>query len=210
MKRIDVVFFDIGGVCLTNGWGATARAAAVRHFGLAGDAAEFEARHAEVVEAFERGERSLDEYLDWVVFDRARPFGREAFIRFMYAQSQANDSVLDLARKLAAAGTHRLATINNESRELNRYRIDTFGLAAIFQAFFSSCYLGVSKPDARIFVIALDVLQADPAATVFVDDRAENVAAARAAGMQAIHMTDPARLPDALRDAGVTLPPATV
>ena len=205
MERIDAVFFDIGGVCLTNGWGADARAAAARHFGLEADRGEVEARHAEVVEAFERGEVSLDEYLDRVVFYRSRPFERDAFVRFMYAQSRPDESVLGLVRTLASTQTYRLAAINNESRELNRYRIDTFGLAAIFRAFFSSCYVGVSKPDARIYAIALDVMQADPAASLFVDDRDENVAAARAVGMRTIHMTDAGRLPHELREAGIDL-----
>jgi putative hydrolase of the HAD superfamily len=203
MERIDAVFFDIGGVCLTNGWGAGARAAAVRHFGLEDEAGELEARHSQIVEAFERGELSLDEYLNRIVFHRSRPFGPDAFVQFMYAQSRADESVLRLVRTLAAAKAYRLATINNESRELNRYRIHTFGLDAIFQAFFSSCYLGVSKPSERIYTIALDVLQAEPAASLFVDDREENAAAARAVGMRAIHVTDPARLPHLLREAGV-------
>jgi putative hydrolase of the HAD superfamily len=206
MERIAVAFFDIGGVCLTNGWDAEARAAAKRQFGLADEAGEIEARHADVVEAFERGELSLEEYLDRVVFYRSRSFGREAFIAFMYAQSRPNAPVLGLVRNLAAAGVCRLATINNESRALNRYRIDTFGLAGIFEAFFSSCYLGVTKPDPRIYAIALDVMQTDPARTVFVDDREANVAAARAAGMRTIHMTDPGRLPRALFEAGVDAP----
>ena len=56
---------------------------------------------------------------------------------------------------------------------MNRYRIDTSGLRTIFSAFFSSCYLGVRTPDARIYEIALDVMQAEPAASLFVDDREE-------------------------------------
>jgi putative hydrolase of the HAD superfamily len=204
-EGIDAIFFDIGGVCLTNGWGAAARGAAARHFGLDAQRGDFEARHAEVVEAFERGVVSLDEYLDRAVFYRSRPFDRDAFVRFMYAQSQPDESVLGLVRELASMKTYRLAAINNESRELNRYRIDTFGLAAVFQAFFSSCYVGVSKPDPRIYAIALDVMQADPGASLFVDDREENVAAARAAGIRSIHMTDSGRLPHQLREAGVDL-----
>jgi putative hydrolase of the HAD superfamily len=205
MERIDAIFFDIGGVCLTNGWGAAARAAAARHFALDADRGEFEARHAAAVAAFECGALPLDEYLDRVVFYRSRPFDRDAFVRFMYAQSRPHESVLGLVRSLASTRTYRLAAINNESRELNRYRIDTFGLAAVFQAFFSSCYVGVSKPDPRIYAIALDVMQASPAASLFVDDREENVAAARAAGVRSIHMTDAGRLPHELREAGIDL-----
>ena len=206
MSRINTIFFDVGGVCLTNGWDSRARAAARSHFGIEPDAGELEARHAQVVDAFERGTLSLDEYLDRVVFYRSRTFEPAAFMRFMYAQSRPHESVLSLARSLAGARTCRLATINNESRELNRHRIDTFGLEKIFQAFFSSCYLGVAKPDPRIYAIALDVMQADPQASLFVDDRQENVTAARAAGMQTIHLKVPGELSQALRAAGVDVP----
>ncbi|MPZ21064.1 MAG: HAD-IA family hydrolase [Luteitalea sp.] len=96
-----------------------------------------------------------------------------------------------------------MSRINNESRELNRYRIDTFRLRDIFCAFFSSCYLGVRKPDARIYEIALDVMQAEPATSLFVDDREENVEAARALGMPTIHVTDLRGLTEQLLNAGV-------
>ena len=85
------------------------------------------------------------------------------------------------------------------------YRIDTLGLRAIFSAFFSSCYLGVRKPNPRIYEIALDVMRAEPAASLFVDDREENVAGARAVGLRAIHAPEPGRLVEYLRAAGVTI-----
>jgi putative hydrolase of the HAD superfamily len=154
-------------------------------------------------DGFERGELSLDAYLDHVVFHRERPFSRDAFVAFMRSRSQPHRASVSVIGRLASNGLYRLATINNESRELNRYRIDTFGLGTMFSAFFSSCYLGVRKPDARIYEIALDVMQADSRASLFVDDREENVAGARAVGLRAIHAPEPARLVDYLRDAGI-------
>lgn len=204
MTRIDTVFFDIGGVCLTNGWDSDARQAAARQFSL--DVDELDLRHQTQADAFERGERSLDAYLDHVIFDRPRSFPREAFITFMHAQSQPHESVLRLARHLVSGGCYRLATINNESRELNRHRIETFGLRDIFGAFFSSCYVGVRKPDARIYEIALDVMRAEPSTSLFVDDREENATAARRIGMHAIHVTDLAHLREQLVEVGVEIP----
>lgn len=201
MIRLDTLFFDVGGVCLTNGWDTDARLAAVSHFVL--DVEETEDRHQALAEGFERGELSLDAYLDHVVFHRERTFSRDAFIAFMRSRSQPHSASLSVIARLASDGRYRLATINNESREMNRYRIDTFGLGQMFSAFFSSCYLGVRKPDARIYEIALDVMQADPAASLFVDDREENVAGARAVGLRAIHAPDPGRLVEYLRDAGI-------
>lgn len=204
MTRFATIFFDVGGVCLTNGWDTSARRSAALHFSL--DLEEFEERHQTRVDALERDEQSLDGYLDHVVFHRHRSFSREGFTRFMQAQSQPHGSVLSLIRHLASAGSYKLATINNESRELNRYRIDTFRLRDIFSAFFSSCYLGVRKPDARIYEIALDVMQAEPATSLFVDDREENVDGARALGIHAIHVTDLRGLAEQLIHAGVEVP----
>ncbi|HET9947591.1 MAG TPA: hypothetical protein VFQ22_01575, partial [Longimicrobiales bacterium] len=62
MSRTPSIFFDVGGVCLTNGGDAGARRAAAARFSL--DVEEMEERHREVEDAFERGERSLDAYLD--------------------------------------------------------------------------------------------------------------------------------------------------
>lgn len=206
MRPIEAMFFDVGGVCLTNGWDTNARRAAAIHFSI--DRDEFDARHQAVIDTLERGEQSLSGYLDYTVFHRDRQFSRDAFIAFMRARSQPYHSVLTLLREYASRGAHKLATINNESREMNRYRIDTFGLRDIFTAFFSSCYVGVRKPAARIYEIALDVMYVDPAASLFVDDRAENVEGARALGIRAIHITDPLALSQQLIDAGVELVPA--
>ncbi len=46
-------------------------------------------------------------------------------------------------------------------------------------------------------------MQAEPAASLFVDDREENVAGALAVGLRAIHAPEPGRLVEYLRDAGV-------
>ena len=201
MTRVETIFFDVGGVCLTNGWDTSARRSAALHFSL--DLEEFEERHQALVDALERDEQSLDGYLDHVVFHRHRSFSRDAFTRFMQTQSRPHGPVLSLVRSLASAGSYGLATINNESRALNRYRIDTFRLRDLFSAFFSSCYLGVRKPAARIYEIALDVMQAAPATSLFVDDREENVEGARALGIHAIHVTDLRGLAEQLMQAGV-------
>jgi putative hydrolase of the HAD superfamily len=203
MTRLHTLFFDVGGVCLTNGWDTDARLAAASHFVL--DVGETEDRHEALADGFERGELSLDAYLGRVVFCRDRPFSRESFIAFMQSRSQPHSASLGVIGRLASNGRYRLATINNESRELNRYRIDTFGLDKLFSAFFSSCYLGVQKPDARIYEIALDVMQTDREASLFVDDREENVAGARAVGLRAVHAPEPGRLVEYLGSAGVTI-----
>jgi putative hydrolase of the HAD superfamily len=199
---ITHVFFDVGGVLGTSGWGTESRAEAVRRFDL--DAADFDRRHREAVGQWEAGRMTLDEYLDCTVFDVRRPFDLEAFKAFMWSRSRPYADTIAIARGLAASGRYRLMTINNESAELNAYRLRHFGLTPIFAAFFSSCWLGTAKPSRRIFELALRLTQAAPDGSVFIDDRDQNLSPARALGMHAIRFTGAAALRRDLAALGVT------
>src|SRR4051812_33734 len=76
----STIFFDIGGVFLTNGWDRPARERTTVHFGIASE--EFEARHRAAVDDFETGRLGLDAYLDRTVFHQPRTFARDAVIQF--------------------------------------------------------------------------------------------------------------------------------
>lgn len=183
--QTTTLFWDLGGVLLSNGWDREQRARAVEHFGLDGD--EFDDRHREIVGALETGRCTLDEYLRATVFYEPRPFGEAEFRAFMRAQSEAFPGNLETVDRLRASGRFLLATLNNESRELNRFRIERFGLRDRFSAFFTSSFLGVMKPGVEIFRIALEVTQRDPAETLFIDDRSQNLEPARELGMRTLH-----------------------
>lgn len=62
-----------------------------------------------------------------------------------------------------------------------------------FDEMIISAEVGAVKPDARIYRIALEKLGVAASESVFLDDFPENVAGARAVGMQAIHFTQPAQ-----------------
>jgi putative hydrolase of the HAD superfamily len=195
------VFFDIGGVLGTNGWDREQRAAAAQRFGL--DAGELEELHGESIAMLEQGRMTLDEYLWNTVFCRPRPFKPDEFKAFMFAQSVPFPETIELARALARTGRYRLMTINNESAELNQYRLKQFGLRDVFVAFFSSCWVGVLKPARRIYEVSLAMSQAEPEGSVFIDDRAGNLEPARSLGMQTIRFTDATQLSRELAGLGV-------
>jgi len=200
---ISHFFFDVGGVLGSGGWSGTHRELAAVRFGI--DGAELERRHQLVASMWETGRISLDEYLGCTVFSQPRSFSREDFIAFMYSCSAPYDDHIAFAAALARTGRFRMMTLNNESEPLNVHRIRRFGLAPIFEAFFSSCWLGVAKPSRRIYELALALAQAEPASTVFIDDRPENVEPARALGLHAIRFTSLPELRTALAGLGVTL-----
>jgi len=200
---ITHLFFDIGGVLGTNGWDSGERAAAVARFGL--DAEDFDRRHREVVGTWEMGRMTVDEYLEHTVFDDPRDFTPAEFIAFMKAQSEPNQATIELARTLGASGRYRMMALNNESEMLNLHRVRSFGLVSIFQAFFTSCWTGVMKPSRRAYALAIAMSQAEPASSIFIDDRVNNLVPARALGMHVIHFTGVPELTRELEHCGVTV-----
>ncbi len=202
MADAPTLFFDLGGVLLTNGWDTGARRRASETFGL--DFAEFQTRHEMLKTAFETGRLSLDHYVNKSVFHRPRPFTAREFKEFMFGQSQLLGETLDFVRALANAGKYRLYTLNNESRELHEHRVKAFGLDQVFRGFLASCYLGQVKPDEDIYLNALGIAATNRANAVFIDDRALNVEPATALGLNAYHFQGLEGLRSFLGDRGVT------
>jgi putative hydrolase of the HAD superfamily len=188
MFPFDVILFDIGGVLLTNGWDHRERAAVIPQFHL--DAAALEERHMKAFQPWERGELTVDEYLDATVFYEARTFTREAYFNAICAQSKLlPNGALCILKELAASDRCMLGSLNNEARETHDFRMAAFGLREFFKFTFTSCYMGIRKPDPKIYNRALGILGKPAERSLFIDDRLENVASAAAVGMKAIHFT---------------------
>ena len=162
------LFFDLGGVCLSNGWDHDQRRAVTDQFGFDYDA--FDQRHRQVVDTLERGQLSLEEYLQWTVFYEPRTFSIEALTQAILELSTPMPDTLKL-----------MATLNNESRELNEYRINHFDLRSCFSAFFTSC--STSSTTGAPCKLRMEV--------------------AKILGMRTVLFTDAAQLEHDLRGAGV-------
>jgi putative hydrolase of the HAD superfamily len=201
LSRITTVFWDIGGVVLTNGWDHEARLEAAKTFQL--DWEEFRERHDLSFPAFDAGQVSLNHYLDRTLFYRARSFTREEFTAFMFAQSREFPESRAVLSAVARSWKYFIASINNEPLELNDYRIEAFGLRKEFQVFFSSCYVNHRKPEEAIYRIALQVTQRPPEESVFIDDRSLNLENPRRLGMNVIHYQNAAQLVGDLKALGI-------
>jgi len=201
LGNITAIFWDVGGVLLTNAWDRAQRQRALAKFGL--DEVEFDDRHDMLVSSFERGKIGLKEYLERTVFYRPRSFSPQEFTDYMFSLSQSDPEALQIAKTLARSCRYLMATINNESLDLNLYRIQTFGLREIFDVFVSSCYVGLRKPEEGIYRLALDITQRPPQECCFIDDRPLNLDAAAKLGMQVIRMENAQQLRQDLQRLGV-------
>ena len=188
-KHYKILFSDIGGVLLSNGWGHESRMAAAEKYKI--DYPEMDILHDFIFNVWEMGKISLDDYLDTVVFKEKRKFSRKEFKEFMLTQSVQLPYMLpwmiDWKNKHENV---KVISINNEPRELNEYRIDKFKLHDFFDAFVSSCEVGMRKPDPGIFLLALGIAQAKPEECIYFDDRIMLVEAAKKVGIHAYHHKD--------------------
>lgn len=206
-KRITATFWDCGGVFLTNGWDHGERRAVIDHFGL--DVNEFERRHPAANDAWERGKIALQEYLRQTVFYIPRQFTEEEFVAQMRGVSRIlYPGMIAFLRAFRSNRTAENDTaiylLSNESRELMAYRIPTFGLAGLFDAYLVSAYIGMRKPEPAFFRCALDVSQRKAEQCVFIDDREENLAGAREVGIEGIRMKTPEQTIAELGKRGLT------
>jgi putative hydrolase of the HAD superfamily len=185
---ITTLFLDIGGVLLTNGWDHRARWCAAKHFKL--DWAEMQERHELNFEIHEEDKITFREYLDRVIFWEKRPFTRVEFRRFMFAQTKFFAEMIELVRNLKAKYGLKIIVVSNESRELNAHRIRQFKLDGFVDAFISSCFVHLRKPDADIFRLALDIAQVPVRQIVYIENTPLFVQIAENFGIRSILHTD--------------------
>ncbi len=184
---IKTLFLDIGGVFLTNGWDRNSRKLACETFHL--NSEKVEDLHHLTFDPFERGKLSLDDYLTRVVFTEKRSFTMDDFKRFMFDQSKLFPEMLELFRNLKKKHALKIFVVSNEGKELNDYRIKTFHLTDFVDAFVSSCYVHLLKPDRDIFKLALDLSQTPPEEVLYVENTFLYIEIAKQMGIQTLYHT---------------------
>jgi len=119
--------------------------------------------------------------IDW---ERYREDQQSEFIsEDLRPYEQLNPRMLSLLKRLRPA--YKLAIISNASSRAAMER--KFRLSRLVDLLVFDDEEGVSKPDARIYQLTLERLAVHPEETIFVDDKIENVEAARHLGMHGIH-----------------------
>lgn len=180
-SAIKIIFFDIGGVLLSNAWGHESRREAAKKFDL--DYEELDELHHFVFNVYEMGQITLDDYLETVIFNHPRDFTAEEFKDFMFSQSVELPDMLAWLINWKKECSLPVFSLNNEGRELNQFRIKKFGLHQCIDGFISSCEAGVRKPNPAIYKLALGIAQRKPYECIYFDDRLMLVNAAKKHGI---------------------------
>jgi putative hydrolase of the HAD superfamily len=178
---ITTLFLDVGGVLLTNGWDRFSRKLAAEKFHL--DLDELNESHHLIFNDYETGKLTLEDYLTRLNLQNETVFPREEFKAFIFQQSQPHAETIGFFKELKRRHRLKVFAVNNEGRELNEFRINTFHLDELIDAFISSCYVKIRKPNPEIFRIACDIAHSLPEETLMIDDRSMFVEVAKSIGL---------------------------
>lgn len=179
---IKVLLVDVGGVLLTNGWDTAMRKQVAEHFSI--DQAEFQQRHEMIFDDYECGKCSFDEYLHHVIFFIKRPFSMEEIKSYTFSQYKAYNKTIARIKELKSHHHAKLALLSNEGREIAEYRFNKFNFHDFVDFFIVSSFVGLRKPDLRIYKLALDLCQENPREVLYIDDRDYYFPNARSVGLR--------------------------
>jgi FMN phosphatase YigB (HAD superfamily) len=141
-----------------------------------------------MVARLERGELELAEFERWLAGElwpegaAEDPPGTGGLKERIFSGMEADLSMVGAVGELHAAGV-RTALLSN-SWGASGYERDRF--PDLFDAVVISAEVGMRKPEPGIYLHAAQLVGAEPAACVFVDDLEQNVVAARELGMHGI------------------------
>ena len=200
--RFRVLYSDIGGVLGTNGWDSDLRRRITEHFHV--DPDEIEPRHHLMFDSFERGYLSFEEYLEEVFFFTPRDFSLEELRTYAYHASEPWPENIHFFKRLKKANALKVGLISNEGRGITEHRVKKFGLRDLADFMVISHFVHYRKPDPEIWMLALNLAQAEVTECLYVDDRAIFVKAAAAMGLTAVHYTSLLDIRQQFQNIGLT------
>jgi putative hydrolase of the HAD superfamily len=194
MSRVEVVISDFGGVLTTPLLGAFA--AMQDSHGIPLDALGKAMQHAtqaadgaNPLYELEKGAISEAEFLRRIGVGLEAALGHaidlHGYGEGFFSHLQPNDELFAYMRSLRARGL-RMAILTNNVREWEPLWRPMLPIDEIFELVVDSAYVGMRKPDPRIYELTLERLGVAPQTVVFLDDLEVNCEAANAIGMQAV------------------------
>ena len=142
----------------------------------------------------ETGEIGFEDYMTGVM-ERApqvlgRPIDLDAYQQFTRDMPLGiHWPVVHRIRRLRGDGL-KVALLTNNVKEFGSAWRSTFPVDELFEVVVDSSEVGMRKPDPRIYRLTCERLGVAPTASVFVDDNRDNLEAARAVGIEAVHFGD--------------------
>jgi putative hydrolase of the HAD superfamily len=165
---------------------------------------------AEIVDAIDELDE-LDEEPDWHLLEKGqldiasyfsrleerapkvlgKPIDMEAYGRFWRSTAPGvHWMTVHKMRELKASGL-RIGLLTNNVKEFGDNWRAMFPIDELCDDVVDSSHVGMRKPERAIYELTCARLGIAPGEAIFVDDNADNIAAAREYGMEVVHFVDP-------------------
>lgn len=198
-----VLYTDIGGVLGTNGWDTELRRRLCEHFNVNFD--DIEERHRLMFDSYERGFLSLVDYLRYVFFSSPQLFTIDDLRDYTFNQSLVWPENVAFFKQVKLANKLKMGLISNEGQGITEHRVGKFGLRQLADFMVISHYVHMRKPDHEIWRLALNLAQAQPHESIYVDDREMFVNVAAELGFAAVHHTSLEETRSRFRELGLAV-----
>lgn len=153
---------------------------------------------------FDRGDIEVDALTESIATRLAlAPEQVRAVIDAVPAELEPMADSVALLRRVHAAG-HRLFYLSNMPAPFADHLERCHDFLACFEAGVFSARVGLVKPDAAIFELALRRFGLAAGDAIFLDDHPANIGAARAVGLRAVQFADAAQASRELVELGVS------
>jgi len=194
LQRVDAIVLDIGNVICE--WNP--RKLISMSYPMAGEPSK-----TDVAQAIE----DTVGHSDWLSLDRgtlalddgiARAVARSDldahWIRAVYHNMPVSLAPLPetvAAMQEAAAAGFKLYILSNMPAYAGEYLLQTHGFFSLAEKIILSSDCHLMKPESAIYQHLINTCDLEPGNSVFIDDMATNVEAAKACGLQSVQLTDP-------------------
>lgn len=163
------------------------------------DELTFERHYWELRDRYDGGFLSCEEYFREIVArGGSAPLSEATLAAMVEADcrmwTHINEPMVDWVLAVKRAG-YKLGILSNLGDALVRHMLAHFEWLAAFDHLTWSSEHRLYKPQPEIYLLTLKALGVEPCEAIFIDDKAENIAAAKACGMEGILFTDLASLP---------------
>lgn len=200
MKKVKVVIFDLGGVCLSDYWAKNQRRKFAEKFNF--DFSKLEEYHRRYIKKLVLGQISeMDYFQDFLNEHPSFFVSIEEAISFIRENNFAFQNVLELVNNLKK--NYKIFAFTNEIKEAAEFRIEKFNLRYYFEEIFVSSVIGYDKFDKEAFEYVARKLDLPVSEILFIDNKLEYVERAKESGMNAILFENFEKLKEELRGRGV-------
>ena len=186
---IRAIFFDFGGVLMRTEYQAPRQYLAER-LNMEYDDLVRLVFDSEISRQAAVGAVTVDQHWDAVMKKLNRPASEARIIRDEFFGGDVLDrTLINLIRSLRTSGKYKTGLISNAWNDLRGY-IEKEKFDDVFDTMIISAEVGVMKPEAKIFKLALDQLKVPAKDAMFVDDFIENIEGCEKVGMKGLLFLD--------------------